>query len=88
MDNNQILNGYSSDIIQTSDPHASRLSRALSKKVDLDSLRPYFGWRPVDVIRETLKCTTQLAANVIHYPLRRHLKSRFMQLRHPRLNEM
>ena len=88
MDNNQILNDYSSDIIQTSDPHASRLSRALSKKVDLDSLRPYFGWRPVDVIRETLKRTTQLAANVIHYPLRRHLKSRFMQLRHRRLNEI
>jgi hypothetical protein len=40
MYNNQILNDYSSDIIQTSDPHASRLSRALSKKVDLDSLRP------------------------------------------------
>jgi hypothetical protein len=38
MDNNQIPHDYTSGIIWTSDPHASRLSRALSKKVDLDSL--------------------------------------------------
>jgi hypothetical protein len=31
---------------------------------------------------------TQLAKSTIHYPIRRHLKSRFQMLRHKRLNEV
>ena len=87
LDHSKLDNTFVPDIVP-SDPYTSRLSRATSKKVDLETLRPYFGWRPVDVIRHTLRTTTQLATNVIHYPLRRHLKSRFMQLRHRRLNEV
>jgi hypothetical protein len=32
--------------------------------------------------------TIQLAKSTIHYPMRRHLKSRFQMLRHKRLNEV
>ena len=32
--------------------------------------------------------TTQPAKSTIHYPMRRHLKSRFQVLRHKRLNEV
>jgi hypothetical protein len=36
----------------------------------------------------TLRQTTQLAKCTIHYPMGRHLKSRFQMLRHKRLNEV
>jgi hypothetical protein len=38
--------------------------------------------RPHDVIQHTLRQTTQLAKSTIHYPMKRHLKSRFQMLRH------
>jgi hypothetical protein len=43
---------------------------------------------PHDVIQHTLRQTTQLAKSTVHYPMRRHLKSRFQMLRHKRLNEV
>jgi hypothetical protein len=51
-------------------------------------LSPYFAFRPLYVIHHTLRQTTQLAKCTIHYPMRRHLKSRFQMLRHKRLNEV
>jgi hypothetical protein len=39
-------------------------------------------------MQHTLRQTTQLARSLIHYPMRRHLKSRFQMLRHKRLNEV
>jgi len=49
VDHSNLDNAFVPEIVP-SDPHTSRLSRATSKKVDLETLRPYFGWRPVDVI--------------------------------------
>ena len=67
------------------DPH---FSKALPSKIDYERLSPYFAFRPHDVIQHTLRQTTQLAKSTIHYPMRRHLKSRFQMLRHKRLNEV
>jgi hypothetical protein len=63
-------------------------SKALPAKIDYEKLSPYFAFRPHDVIQHTLRQTTQLAKSTIHYPMRRHLKSRFQMLRHKRLNEV
>jgi hypothetical protein len=63
-------------------------SKSLPAKIDYGKLSPYFAFRPHDVIHHTLRQTTQLAKSTIHYPMRRHLKSRFQMLRHKRLNEV
>jgi hypothetical protein len=63
-------------------------SKALPAKIDYEKLSPYFSFRPHDVIQHTLRQTTQLAKSTIHYPIRRHLKSRFQMLRHKRLNKV
>ena len=44
--------------------------------VDPSTLRKYLGWRPVDIVKATLKHTTQLAKTSITYPLQRHFKAR------------
>jgi hypothetical protein len=54
----------------------------------MKNYHPIFAFRPHDVIHHTLRQTTQLAKSTIHYPMRRHLKSRFQMLRHKRLNEV
>jgi hypothetical protein len=56
--------------------------KALPAKIDYEKLSPYFAFRPHDVIQHTLRQTTQLHKYTIHYPMRRHLKSRFQMLRH------
>jgi hypothetical protein len=63
-------------------------SIALSSKIDYEKVSPYFAFRPHDVIQHTFRQTTQLAKSTIHYPMRRHLKSRFQMLRHKRLNKV
>jgi hypothetical protein len=67
---------------------APHYSTALPSKTDYERLSPYFAFRPHDVIQHTLRQTTQLANSTVHYPMRRHLKSRFQMLRHKRLNEV
>jgi hypothetical protein len=62
--------------------------KVLPAKIDDEILSPYFSFCPHDVIQHTLRQTTQLAKSTIHYPMRRHLKSRFQMLRHKRLNEV
>jgi hypothetical protein len=62
--------------------------KALPAKIDYEKLSPYFAFHPLDVIQHTLRQTTQLAKSTIHYPMRRHLKSRFQKLMHKRLNEV
>jgi hypothetical protein len=74
------------DIVSTStDLH---YSKALPSKLDYKKLSAYFASRPHDVIQHTLRQTTQLAKSTIHYPMRRHLKSRFQMLRHKRRGEV
>jgi hypothetical protein len=72
-------------IFVKTDPH---FSKAQPSKIDYDMLSPYFAYRPHDVIQHTLRQTTQLAKSIIHYPMQRHLKSRFQMLSHKRLNEV
>jgi len=43
-------------------------------KIDPKKLRPFLGWRPLEVLKRTLECTTQLARMTIRTPLRRHYK--------------
>ncbi|MEL6802173.1 MAG: hypothetical protein AAFO91_00130, partial [Bacteroidota bacterium] len=76
------------------DPHGRLLSTSAKvkpeyakKKPDYELLRPFFGWKPVEVVRKTLQATTQFATNVVRLPLRRHYKSRFPALRVRRLDE-
>jgi hypothetical protein len=63
-------------------------SKASPAKIDNEKLSPYFAFRPHDVKHHTLTQTTQLAKSTIHYPMRRHLKSRFQILIHKSLNEV
>ena len=65
-----------------------RLYKMVPASVDHEKLLPYFLYRPKNVIRKTLENTTQLAKAVINTPLKRHLKSRLLMLRHPRFNEV
>ena len=58
------------------------------KPFDYESIRKFFGWRPVEVVKHTIQATTQYAKNVIRLPLRKHYKSRFPALRVPRLFEV
>ena len=64
------------------------IHRAVPAKVNYDKMAPYFLYRSKEVIKKTLENTTQMAKAVINSPLRRHLKSRFLMLRHRRLNEV
>jgi hypothetical protein len=63
-------------------------SKTLPAKIEYEKLSHYFAFRPHDVMQQTLRQTKQLAKSTIHYPMRRHLKSRFQMLRHTRLNEV
>ena len=58
------------------------------KPIDLQSMRPYFAWKPLQVIQKTLASTTQYAKNVMRLPMRRHFKTRFPALRVNRLDEV
>jgi len=66
----------------------AHLHRVVPKKVNFEKLSPYFLFRPNEIISKTLENTTQLAKATIHSPMRRHMRSRFQQLRKPRLNEI
>ena len=57
-------------------------------QIDPSKVQPYLGWRPLEVIRKTLECTTQLARMTLRVPLRRHLKARFPWLNVNRLDEV
>ena len=61
--------------------------RVIHKDLDPSYLQPYLGYRPVSVIQETLKRTTQLAKMVIRHPMRRHIKSRAPHLNVFRIDE-
>ena len=66
---------------------AASASSALQER-NYEQLRPYFGWMPLEVIRRTFDCTTQLAmGSLLRLPFRQHHKSRTPQLNVPRLME-
>jgi hypothetical protein len=55
--------------------------KALPDKIEYEKLSPYFAFCTYNVIKHTLRQTTQLTKSTIHYPMKRHLKSRFQMLR-------
>eukprot|EP00957_Ditylum_brightwellii_P185725 14139999-Ditylum_brightwellii.AAC.1 len=51
------------------------------KEYDYEKLRTLMGWLPLEVVKRTLGCTTQLAmGSLIQLPFRQHHKSRTSQL--------
>ena len=87
------------DNVNTPDPDAcnefhtlvyavSSWHRVLYDEVDPRRLQPYLAFRPLDIVKATLRSTTQLARMVIRYPLRRHYKSRAPFLNVHRLDEV
>jgi hypothetical protein len=54
---------------------------------DLRKLQPYLAYKPIEVIRETLARTTQLARLQQSGNLRRHIQSRFPGLNKKRIHE-
>ena len=61
--------------------------RVIYQDIDPRLLRPYLGWRPVDVVKKTLAKTTQMAKMIIRHPMRRHVKSRFPHMNVTRIDE-
>jgi hypothetical protein len=59
----------------------------LLAKIDYEKLLLYYAFHPHDFVQHTLRQTTQLVKSTIHYPMRRHFKSRF-QMQHKRLDEV
>ena len=55
---------------------------------DLEHVKRCLGWKSDDVIKNTLKATTQLAQNYERLPMRMHFKSRFPALNVRRLREI
>jgi hypothetical protein len=45
---------------------------------DLERLHPNLAWKPLEVIHQTLKNTTQFAWDVIRFPMRRHFASQWL----------
>ena len=77
----------------------TKLERAVNKMLQVfpnrlrkhfpkvDSLKPYFGWASEDKIKTMLDKTTQHYRGIVHYPFRKHFKSRFPAANVPRRNE-
>jgi hypothetical protein len=56
------------------------------KEHDYEKLQTLLGWLPLEVVKRTLGCTTQLAmGSLMQLPFRQHHKSRTPQLNVPRL---
>ena len=51
-------------------------------------LQPFFFWRPRNIIRQTMKHTTQMAMSYVEHPMRRHKISRNPVSNVFRLNEI
>ena len=54
---------------------------------DLEKLKPFFGWASTDKIKTMLDKTTQHYRGLIHFPFRKHFKSRYPGANVPHLNE-
>ena len=64
------------------------MAETVDKPLDMEHLRRCLGWKPVDVIENTIKATTQMAENHVRLPMRMHFKSRSPALNVRRLNEV
>ena len=55
---------------------------------NLDAMRPFFGWTPLDRIQRTLDVTTQFARADSRLPMRKHFKTRFPAANVSRLDDV
>ena len=53
-----------------------------------EEMRKYLGWKPLNVIKDTVMATTRYAKHSVRLPMRRHYKSRFPALVVNRLDEL
>src|SRR5688572_19017040 len=74
-------------MIETQVHAISTWHRIIHQDIDPMHLRPYLGWRSLEVVKKTLKNTTQMAHMIIRYPLRRHVKSKFPHMNVTRIDE-
>ncbi len=94
--NNQHIEDYES-VFTTLDPEqplvdtqvlaTTKWHKVIYQDIDPRHLRPYLGWRPIQVVTATLRRTTQLARMIIRHPMRRHLKARFPHMNVSRIDE-
>ena len=50
--------------------------RVVYPHVEPEMLQKFLGWRPTEIVKQTLEHTTQLAKTHVTYPLQRHFKAR------------
>ena len=55
---------------------------------NLEAMRPYFGWTPLERIKHTLDATTQYARADTRLPMRKHFKTRFPAANVSRLDDV
>ena len=70
--------------------NAYRIATATSTKktlADFENIRPFLGYRPIEVVKHTIENTTQLVKNIVRFPMRRHIRARFPGLNRNRLRE-
>ena len=65
-----------------------RAGQVQRRTPDIEKLRPYFGWTPIERIRQTIENTTQFARATDYFPFRKHFKTRFPAANVRRLNEV
>jgi len=58
------------------------------KEPDWDHVQKCLGWKPLSVVQETYKNTTQYATNYVCLPMREHFKSHFPALNARRIHEV
>jgi hypothetical protein len=95
----KILDPYGEYSTDEPQAYVSKLERAANRLLSifpnrlrrqfphLDALKPYFGWASNEKIKQMLDNTTQHYRGVVHYPFRKHFKSRFPAANVPRRNE-
>ena len=54
------------------DSHHVNMGMTSLADIDVENTQPFLAWAPIEVIRKTLECTTQLARAHERYPMRRH----------------
>ena len=69
------------------DTHRAHIRMSNFADIDVENTQPFLAWAPIEEIRKTLECTTQLARAHERYPMRRHRKSRHLFTDQNRIHE-
>ena len=75
------------DMLFAPSPRIAYAIRTFTKLQDAEKLQPYLGYRPLEVIRQTLENTTQLASVPNWENMRRHRMSLYPFMNRTHLNE-